>query len=92
MSSSLAVKLQAHQVPSLHDAVTAFEGEGGALSRPTPFGSDPAEGNAAVQSQRETLFEHRYGDLGDVLSATVNGNWQPMHDAFRFFHYLVQTM
>ena len=74
------------------DAVGAFEGEGGALSRVCQFGVDPAGGDHVRQLLRQNTFMQHYGDLDRILSDTIHGLWQPVHDAWRYFHHLARTM
>ena len=70
---SQAVRLPAHQIPSLDVAVNTLEAEGGALSRCYQFKRDP-DRNAINRQRREAAFYSRHVDLVSIISATVNGN------------------
>ena len=86
------MRIPANAILTLRDAVLFYEGEGGALSRVSQFGRDPAEGYPARQLARKNAFMQRYRDFGSILADATHGLWQPVHNAWRYFHYLARTM
>ena len=74
--ASQAIRIPDNAIPTLRDAVLPYEGEGGALSRVSQFGRDPAEGYSARQLARKNAFMQRYRDFGNILADATHGLWQ----------------
>ena len=55
------------------DAVAAYEGQGGHLTRPEPYGSDLLANHPGLQRQRMTQFLSRFSSFDNIFHHLVNG-------------------
>jgi hypothetical protein len=61
-------------VPTLDEAVSAYETSGGNLTSPTLFGTDPLVGHHELLQERERNMELNIPSPEDLFSQTVNGS------------------
>ena len=86
---SMAVRLQAQDIPTVDDAVRSFEGEGGVLNRLSEFGTDRIRCDH-VRQARLQAFTLTFS-FDNIYSETVNGRWQQLHDSWRYYYHLTTT-
>ena len=71
-------------VPTLNEAVGAYEASGGFLSPATLFGHDPLVGHEGLQSERQSLMEENLPTPENIFSCVVNGIDTPLVQALQF--------
>lgn len=75
----------AHILPTSEEAVTAYENEGGHLSRPEVFGIDLLTGHPELQKLRSDNFNAVYPSFDFFFHSLVNGNHHPFQQGLSFF-------
>lgn len=78
-----AASIDAHQVPTLQEAVDGYQAAGGTLSPAAIFGSDPLANSPELLLQRQQALEENLPSPDELFSYTVNEFYQPFADSLQ---------
>ena len=79
-----------HEVPSTQQATDDYRQQGGTLSDPKTFGSDPLAANALLCNQRDEVFSERIGTtFSEIFNQVLIGNTVPFEQAI--LNYILIT-
>ena len=80
-----ARKIPQSLLPSTDQAVQLYRGNGGRLTDPAPFGSDPLASNHDRQHIRDQAFRERFPSFDFVFHRLVNGDSSLFRQALLFY-------
>ena len=75
-------------IPDVDGAIAMYEANGGHLSTPSGFGTDPIAGSPELLCYRQNLMEQDVPSPEDLFGWTVNGLTQPFTDSLK---YMIDT-
>lgn len=71
-------------MPTLDEAVSAYEDAGGRLTTSSSFGCDPLAGYANLQRERQMSMEENIPNPAELFSFAVNGIDAPFARSLQF--------
>ena len=83
------------EIPLGDDAVQQYRQQGGHLTDPHPFGSDPLEGNEHLQGQRDRTFIRLIPeglDYGEIFSQIMSGHTGLFENAITTYITITQQL
>ena len=87
-----AAPIPPYAVPSLHEAVLAYEAAtGGTLVPPHTFGLDVLAHSPAKTLEREQKMRHNF-NLEDIFSRAVNGDGTLLQQAVTYHRRLTESL
>lgn len=78
-------------MPTTVDAVSAYESNGGRLTRESCFGCDPLHSHQSLQSLRYRDFNARYPDMEIIFQGILHGDPQMFRDAIMYYTELTHS-
>lgn len=73
------------QLPSTRDAVDMYRQQGGILTDPSEFGTDPLENDTQKIDQREQEFHNNAMSFEDIFSNVISDNDVPFREAILLY-------
>ena len=85
--------MHTYEVPSTEQAVFEYRQQGGSLSDPDTFGSDPLQGDDVLSSTRDELFSRRMdSSFSEIYSQLIIGNTVPFESAVLDYVTITQEL
>ncbi len=84
-TNNQVAKIDPHLIPTAHQAIRSFQGDGGHITRFSLFGEDPLASNDALVHQRNIEFNQRYHSFGPFFYQILNGNDSLFREGLQFF-------
>ena len=72
-------------LPTVADAVAAYEGEGGHITYTEPYGVDLLANHPSLQQQRTMQFLSRFSSFDTIFYHLVNGEPQLFKQGLQYF-------
>ena len=72
-------------LPTVADAVAAYEGQGGHLTCPVPYGVDLLANHPGLQHQRMMQFLLRFSSFDTIFHHLVNGDHRLFQEGLQCF-------
>lgn len=72
-------------LPTVADAVAAYEGQGGHLTSPEPYGIDLLANHPGLQRQRRMQFLSRFSSFDTIFHHLVNGEPRLFQEGLQYF-------
>ena len=70
-----------------------YTDQGGSLTDPTTFGTDPLSGNGSLIAERQERWSTECGmTVEDIFSSLVSGNSVPLKDAITKFIVITEQL
>lgn len=79
-----AKKIDSALVPTPSQAVATYESNGGNITSPRPYGTDPLADDLEKKQTRDEAFRRKF-TFENIFDSVVNGNGESFQAAFLFY-------